>query len=68
MPERYANNPYKLTQTEASSSTTRTYSVFTSAKTGTGVSELFGYVARRAVMCWEWEEKVVHVYVPNFCW
>jgi Ras-related protein Rab-7A len=29
---------------------------FTSAKTGTGVSEVFGYVARRVVMRWEREE------------
>lgn len=36
---------------------------FTSAKTGTGVSEVFDYVARRVVMRWEWEE--AHMSAPN---
>jgi hypothetical protein len=35
---------------------------FTSAKTGAGVSDVFGYVARRVVMRWEWEE--THASVP----
>ena len=29
---------------------------FTSAKTGTGVSDVFAYIAQRVVMRWEWEE------------
>ncbi|KAH9963600.1 hypothetical protein BC827DRAFT_1193001 [Russula dissimulans] len=37
--------------------------LFTSAKTGAGVADLFAYVARRVVMRWEWEE--AHMGVPN---
>lgn len=29
---------------------------YTSAKTGTGVSDVFAYIAQRVVMRWEWEE------------
>lgn len=36
---------------------------FTSAKTGSGVSDVFAYVARRVVMRWEWEE--AHVGSPT---
>ncbi|KAI0253507.1 hypothetical protein BJV78DRAFT_182070 [Lactifluus subvellereus] len=36
---------------------------FTSAKTGTGVSDVFAYIAQRIVMHWEWEE--VRAEVPT---
>jgi hypothetical protein len=29
------------------------------------VLEVFAYVARRVVMCWEWEEEAVYVDVPD---
>ncbi|KAF7983566.1 hypothetical protein HWV62_21158 [Athelia sp. TMB] len=32
--------------------------LFTSAKTGEGVAEVFEYVARRVVLKWEWEQRV----------
>ena len=55
-PARYANNVPTLSQTEPSRPLRGPKLFFTSAKTGAGVSEVFGYVARRVVMRWEWEE------------
>ena len=56
MPERYANTLHPLAQTGLTRSPRGPKLFFTSAKTGTGVSEVFAYVARRVVKRWEWEE------------
>ena len=53
-PARYTNNLCK--QIKPSRPLRGPKVFFTSAKTGTGVSEVFGYVARRVVTRWEWEE------------
>jgi Ras-related protein Rab-7A len=55
-PARYANNLRTLPQTKPSRPLRGPKVFFTSAKTGAGISEVFGYVARRVVMQWEWEE------------
>jgi Ras-related protein Rab-7A len=55
-PARYANNLHTLSQTKPSRPLRGPKVFFTSAKTGAGVSEVFGYVASRVVMRWEWEE------------
>ena len=55
-PARYANNLGTLSPTKPSRPLRGPKVFFTSAKTGAGVSEVFGYVARRVVMRWEWEE------------
>ncbi|KAF8502813.1 hypothetical protein F5888DRAFT_1667366 [Russula emetica] len=55
-PARYANNLRTLPQTKPSRPLRGPKVFFTSAKTGAGISEVFGYVARRVVMRWEWEE------------
>jgi Ras-related protein Rab-7A len=55
-PARYGNNLHTLSQTKPSRPVRGPKVFFTSAKTGAGVSEVFGYVARRVVMRWEWEE------------
>jgi len=54
-PARYANNLRSLSQ-KPSRPLRGPKIFFTSAKTGAGVSDVFGYVARRVVMRWEWEE------------
>jgi hypothetical protein len=54
-PARYTNNVRTLSQTKPSRPLHGPQQFFTSAKTDAGVSEVFGYVARRVVM-WEWEE------------
>ena len=55
-PVRYANNLRTLSQTKPSRPPRGPKLFFTSAKTGVGVSDVFGYVARRVVTRWEWEE------------
>jgi Ras-related protein Rab-7A len=57
-PARYANdnNLPTLVQTKLPRPPRGPKLFFTSAKTGSGVSEVFDYVARRVVMRWEWEE------------
>jgi hypothetical protein len=55
-PARYANNLHTLLQTKPSRPLRGPKVFFTSAKTGAGLSEVFGYVARHVVMRWEWEE------------
>jgi Ras-related protein Rab-7A len=66
-PARYAddNNLHTAaqTQTKPSRPLRGPRLFFTSAKTGTGVSEVFDYVARRVVTRWEWEE--AHMSAPN---
>jgi Ras-related protein Rab-7A len=52
----YADNLHPLAQTKPPRPLRGPKLFFTSAKTGTGVSEVFAYVARRVVMRWEWEE------------
>ena len=61
-PARYADNLRTLSQRKPSRPLRGPKVFFTSAKTGAGVSEVFGYVARRVVMRWEWEE--AHVSGP----
>jgi Ras-related protein Rab-7A len=56
-PARYANTlHYLTTQTKPPCPPRGPKLFFTSAKTGSGVSEVFAYVARRVVVRWEWEE------------
>ena len=55
-PARYADDLRTLSQTTPPRPLRGPKVFFTSAKTGVGVSEVFGYVARRVVMGWEWEE------------
>jgi hypothetical protein len=38
--------------------------LFTTAKTGAGMSQVFVYVARRVVMRWEWEWEEAHATGP----
>ena len=63
-PERYANDLHTLAQAKATRPVRGPKLFSTSAKTGTNVSEVFAYVARRIVMCWE--EEAVYVDVPDF--
>ena len=55
-PARYVNNLRTLPETRPSRPLRGPKLLFTSAKTGAGVPEVFGYVARHVVMRWEWEE------------
>ena len=55
-PARYTNNLRTSSQTKTPRPLRGPKLFFTSAKTGTGVSEVFSYVARHVVMRWEWEE------------
>jgi len=55
-PARYANNLLTLSQTKPPRPLRGSKLLFTSAKTGAGVLDVFAYVARRVVMQWEWEE------------